>query len=289
MDSKLMSSSSISNSHLARSPATSHWLSRISGGSLLRASLASAAALAFLITGSAALATNDDYGDDEEAPLDVAELFFELNNTDGDLGIHGLIDGDAWKKLEIEDPREKQLLMIRVVRTLARQGLTEIFFESAEPTFDELAPEDFFARFPEGTYEISARTIEGDELESETAVTHLLPAPPLVSVNGVAAAENCDAELPVVGAPVTISWDAVTESHPELGRTFEPITVVNYEVVVEIDETPFSSSTILPPDVTSFVLPTEILALGDEIKFEVLVREASFNQTATESCFVIEG
>jgi hypothetical protein len=27
---------------------------------------------------------------------------------------------------------------------------------------------------------------------------------------------------------------------------------------------------------------------GDEVKFEVLVREASYNQTAIESCFAIE-
>lgn len=253
------------------------------GIDVLRLSLIMTVALASITITSMAAASED-----EETPLDVAELFFELNNTDGDLGIHGLIDGDAWKQLEIENPREDQILMVRIVRNLAAQGLTEIFFESAEPTFDDLLPEVFFARFPEGTYEISAKTIEGSELESETEVTHLLPAPPLVSVNGSAAADDCDADQPTVMAPVTISWDPVTESHPELGRTFEPITVVNYEVVVEIDETPFRTSTILPPDVTSFQVPSEILALGEEIKFEVLVREESFNQTAVESCFVLD-
>ena len=73
----------------------------------------------------------------------------------------------------------------------------------------------------------------------------------------------------------------------ELGRINEPIEVVNYEVVAEIDETPFVVSAILPPDAGSFVIPAEIIALGDEIKFEVLVREASFNQTGVESCFVL--
>ena len=43
--------------------------------------------------------------------------------------------------------------------------------------------------------------------------------------------------------------------------------VVNYEVVVEIDDEPWNSSSILPPDVTSFELPEEILRLSDEIKF----------------------
>ena len=66
------------------------------------------------------------------------------------------------------------------------------------------------------------------------------------------------------------------------------IDVVNYEVVVEMEETPFRTSTILPPSAISFGVPAEILALSDEVKFEVLVREASYNQTAVESCFCID-
>ena len=97
-----------------------------------------------LILGAAAPELWADDDDDDEIPFDEAELFFELNNTDGDLGIHALIDGDAWKRLEIEDPRERKMLDIKVKGRLRRQGLTEIFFESAEPTFDELAPEDSF-------------------------------------------------------------------------------------------------------------------------------------------------
>jgi hypothetical protein len=44
-------------------------------------------------------------------------------------------------------------------------------------------------------------------------------------------------------------------------------------------------SVILPPGVTSMKIPDEFIALGDGFKYEVLVREESFNQTATESCF----
>ena len=32
-------------------------------------------------------------------PFELAELFLELNDTDGDLGIHGEIDQDAWTSL----------------------------------------------------------------------------------------------------------------------------------------------------------------------------------------------
>ena len=47
----------------------------------------------------------------QELPFDEAQLYFELNHTDGDLGFHGLIDGDAWKSLEIEDRPSETLLM----------------------------------------------------------------------------------------------------------------------------------------------------------------------------------
>ncbi len=230
--------------------------------------------------------------EDVETPFDEAQIFFELNNTDGDLGIHALIDGEAWKRLEIEDPRERRMLAVIVRGRLRRQGLTEIFFESAEPTFDELLPEEFFARFPEGTYEVEGLTLEGEELESETEVTHLMPAPPVIRVNGVPAAEDCDeGPIPTAGAPVTISWDDVTLSHPDLGRRNEPVTVVNYEVVVEIDDTPFKSNAILPPGQTSLTVPPEFIALiesGEDVKYEVLVGEESFNQTAFESCSELE-
>ena len=89
-----------------------------------------------------------DDDDEEEIPFDEAHVFFELNDTDGDLGIHAKIDGDEWKYLAIEDPRERRMLRIAVNGRLRRQGLTEIFFESAEPTFDELPPNVFFNRFP---------------------------------------------------------------------------------------------------------------------------------------------
>ena len=257
---------------------------------LSRAFVATIAALALSIVAPASSA------DDDEIPFDEAEIFFELNNTDGDLGIHALIDGDAWNKLEIEDRDGRDMLKIKVRGRLGLQGLTEIFFESAEPPFtsedpDEvtLLPAEFFRRFPAGEYEIEGRTLEGEELESEVTLTHVMPAPADVKVNGEDAAADCDADLPVVsrGDPVTLSWDPVTGSHPDLGISGVDIDVVNYEVVVEIDETPFRTSIILPPEARSFLVPSEILALSDEVKFEVLVREASFNQTAVESCFCV--
>ena len=92
----------------------------------------------------------------EEAPsFSKSGVFFELNHSDGDLGIHAKIDGDGWRGLALDDPAGNRVLDIQVKGNLALQGLTELFTESAEPSFDELKPKDFFARFPEGTYAIS--------------------------------------------------------------------------------------------------------------------------------------
>ena len=237
--------------------------------------------------------------DDGEVPFAEAELFFELNDTDGDLGIHGKVDGGPWKMIEISDPRERRMLRVKTRGRLRRQGLTELFFESAEPTFDELDPEDFFRRFPEGTYEIEGVREDGAELESETELTHTLPAPALTTVNAMREANECDPDepdydAPITGSPVTIAWEPVEVSHPELG-TWPPVavTIVNYElvaeVVVEVDGEEFNSvfSAVLPPGETSLTLPEQFLAQGSEFKYEVLAREASYNQTAVESCFLV--
>ena len=256
-----------------------------------------AAALAMPVT---AIAGGDH--DDDEIPFEEAHVFFELNNTDGDLGIHALIDGDAWRYLAIEDQNERTILSVFVRGRLRRQGLTEIFFESAEPPFDELSPEAFFRRFPEGTYEVEGLTSDWEELESEVEITHAMPAPAEPTVNDTAMAQQCDEDepgydAPTVSLPVVIAWPEVDRTHPDLGspRDSEDITIVNYEVVVEAElETDDGEefvtvfSAVIPPDVTSMTIPAEFLAQSDTFKYEVLAREESWNQTAVESCFLLD-
>ena len=221
------------------------------------------------------------------AEFSKAELFLELNDTDGDLGIHGNIDGGPYARLEIEDPNERVILVLRAAGRLARQGLTELFFESAEPTFDELPPAEFFRRFPEGTYEIEAVSLTGEEIESAVVLNHVLAAPVgNITVNGIPAAENCDASsLPAVTPPVIIDWDPVTASHPTIGKT-GPVEIVRYQFVVEIEGANIAVD--LPPTVTQFEVPAGILALGDEFKFEIIARTASGNNTAIETCFTLQ-
>lgn len=93
--------------------------------------------------------------------------------------------------------------------------------------------------------------------------------------------------LPVVEVPVVLSWDPVTESHPELGASGD-VEVEYYEVVAEIDDTSFTSSSLVPADVTELTIPEEFIALSDEFKFEILVRDVNGNKTAVESCFEVD-
>ena len=245
--------------------------------------------LAAAISLAAAVAPQTSWADDE-IPFDEAELFFELNDTDGDFGIHAKIDGEAWKMLAIEAPNERRILNVRTGGSLRQQGLTELFFESDEPSFDELDPEEFFERFPEGIYEIEGVTLEGDELESEVEITHLIPAPAEnIQISGEPAAEDCDADpLPSVSGAVVIRWDEVTETHEELGVEGD-IEIVRQELVVEREEPELLVFHVdLPPNVTEFEVPQDFIDLGEEFKFEILVQEASGNRTAVESCFEVE-
>ena len=249
-----------------------------------------------LAIGYGATAVADD-DDEETIPWDVATIYFELNNTDGDLGIHSLIDGGPWKQLEIETPDERENLRIRLRNRLRRQGLTELFFESAEPPFESdepdertLTPEQFFRRFPEGIYEVSGLSIDNEELESDVTVTHVMPAPPEIFVGGAPVSEDCDEDPgPAVSAPFDISWLPVTMSHPDLGRSGEPVEIVRYELIVERPddpEVPFKITAELGPNVTTFPFPAGLVG-SEPMKVEVLAREASGNQTATESCFQV--
>ncbi len=221
------------------------------------------------------------------AELSEAQLYFELNNTDRDLGLHSSIDGEPYVKLEIEDPFGREILGIEAQRRLARQGLTQLFFESAEPSFDELSPAAFFNRFPEGIYEIEVVDEDGLEFEVEVFLSQVLAAPVgNITVNGIPAAKSCDANvLPSVSAPVVIDWNPVTKSHPTIGKK-GVVVIDQYQFFVEREGVKLSVE--LPPSVTEFEVPADILALGDDFKFEIIARTATGNNTAIETCFLLE-
>lgn len=237
--------------------------------------------LALLLTGVGSV---PPVGKAQGAPLlTQAELFLELNDTDGDLGIHGSIDGGPWTSLEIEGPGERLILQVFSKGRLRTQGMTQLSFESAEPPFDELSPAEFLRRFPEGRYEIDATAQDGSEFETTATLSHVLAAPPdNITLSGTPLSEDCDANVPLVATPIVVEWDPVTQSHPEIGRRGQ-VRINRYQVFVEREGVNLAVD--LPPNVTRFEVPTGITALAAEFKFEIIARTTKGNNTAVESCF----
>lgn len=231
---------------------------------------------------------DDEDSDETTIPFTKDRLLLQLNDTDGDLGFHARLDGEPWKTLSIRDPSERTIFSVVPKGQLKDLGMTEVSFESHEPPFDELDPARFFAEFPEGEYEISGRTIDGRKLESEVQLSHVIPAPVRnIAISGAASPPDCEEDSgPIVSKPLTIYWDPVTHSHPELGRTAD-VSILGYQLVLEREEpTPLKFQVDLDASDTSFLVPQDLVDANDEFKIEVLVVETNGNETGTEGCFV---
>lgn len=221
---------------------------------------------------------------ESELPFSEAQVLIQLNDTDEDLGFHARIDGEPWKRVIIENPDEHVLFDLRLRGALRRQGLTELAFESAEPNFEDLDPAVFFARFPEGEYEIEGFGFDGVEYESVSELSHLIPAAPdNLSVSGIPAPDDCDGVIPLANDPIVIAWDDVTASHANLGEPGD-VEIESYEVAVEAETVDYTIN--VEPDVTSVTLASGAIPSGEEVKYQVLVREAEGNETSSESCFI---
>ena len=86
-------------------------------------------------------------------PYEINDLFIETNATDGDIGLQLLADVDEWDKFTLRDPNGRKLMMKAQTKgRLQGWGLTELFWEAAEPEFSEVPLRKFKKRFPAGKY-----------------------------------------------------------------------------------------------------------------------------------------
>jgi hypothetical protein len=223
--------------------------------------------------------SSDDHPGDFLAvadPFDDAELFFEENATDGDLGIQVFLDGPPWERIAVFTPYWTRLVDVKVKGNAKVIGLTEIFSESAEPSYDELPREEFLALFPEGDYLMLGKTVEGDWLISEATLTHDLPTQPeIVSPQEDEEVDPCQ--------PFTIEWILVADPDP-------PCSVIEaYEVILS-KEHPGEPVRTLSIDMlstdTSITISQGFLEPGKEYKVEILALESSGNKVITEVPFV---
>jgi hypothetical protein len=201
--------------------------------------------------------------------LEVSRIYWEYNSSANDLGVHVSLDGEDWKQLNIINPEGRTIFEVEGGGPYRMLGMTELFFEGAEPSLDEVPLEDLLALFPEGKYRFTGRTVDGDAIVGTGQLTHAIPAGP----TNVAAALNGDS--------LVIGWDPVTgppDGFPDL-----PINIVGYQVVVGSFQVTIPATTT-PLQVT---VPPEFVASlpAGENLFEVLAIEAGGNQTITEGSF----
>jgi hypothetical protein len=205
----------------------------------------------------------------ERVPLTVARIYFEYNASANDLGVHVLLDGEDWRKLRILDPKGRAIFDVVGRRGYKQLGMTELFFEGAEPSLTDVPLEYLLALFPEGAYEFRGRTVDGAKLEGTGTLSHAIP-------DGLSVSATVGP-----GDSVVISWDPVTrppEGFPDL-----PIDIVSYQVLFGEE-----FRVVVPASTTKLTVSPEFVAslASGEQPFEVLAIEAGGNQTLTEGSFV---
>lgn len=212
--------------------------------------------------------------------FDEAEIFFEYNSTDQDLGIQIFFDAEGWKEVEVKFKGE-EIFEVENDENLRKIGSTEVFTESAEPPLckkgdPELCSEEeieeaieaFLALFPEGMYKFRGRTVKGQRLRGKAELTHDLLEP---------------VELDLDYFP-EITW---TNLNPAGATT-------RVEVVVELvvnpdtdDEVVYTETATFPGDQLSYTVSDDFQDLIDanpdaDLKVEILIDEESGNRTITE-------
>lgn len=205
-------------------------------------------------------------------PFSAAEVFFEINATDGDAGIQVFFDAEGWKDVKIFDPDGK-VFMVKVKKSLKEIGLTELRFESEEPGFDEMPLDEFLALFPPGTYRFVGKTVDGERLEGAATLTHAIPDAATIL------APAMDEVLPEEN--VVIRWNGV--ANPPGSQ------IVGYEVIVEREDPLRTFTVLLPASARAVTVPEEFLEPGTDYKFEIIAIETSGNKTIVESTFSTAG
>lgn len=214
----------------------------------------------------------------EAADFEESRIYIEYNSTDNDLGFHVSLDGEDWKTLKIINANGKLIADIQGKGPYKQLGLTELFFEGAEPSLFEFPLADLLALFPPGKYEFQGKTVDGEKISGESTLSHAVPAGPDVSAS----------DDTVVGNSLTIRWDPVTQVATDpAGGIFPdlPIHVVAYQIIVDPFQVTLPATD--PPAPMSVTVPPEFvesLEPGTH-DFEVLAIDEGGNQTITSATF----
>jgi hypothetical protein len=190
-------------------------------------------------------------------PFDEAQVFLEFNTTDNDLGFQLFLDAEGWKSVNVTDPTGRQVTRLLAGGKLAEIGITELRFESAEPS-----PAEVLSRFPGGRYTFTGQSVEGGTLESKPTLSHfLLPAPSFSPRDGQV----------VNPSNTVVKWKA-----PGAKRV---------EIIIESDELGHVLDVTVSGSTTQLTVPPQFLRRGREYKIEILAIANNGNRTIAESTF----
>lgn len=197
------------------------------------------------------------------ANLKNARIFFEFNLTDDDLGVQVFLDADAWRTLTLVDPGGNPILQMDAHGVLGILGLTELFWESSEPS-----PQEVLALFAPGQYTFEVTDVDGNTLTGMVTLSHDLPLPAVVTFP--------EEDGSVDPADTTISW-----THPQLNQ------LAAFEVVVEnVTSGVLTAAFTLPASATTVhIAPEALTGPGKKYKVEVIAIAKNGNKTIVEVPF----
>jgi hypothetical protein len=221
-----------------------------------------------------------------------ADIFFELNATDRDVGPQLAVDADRLIFFSVDNPLGRTILKTFAQGKLGTLGVNELALEGEEPSLLEVSFRRLLALFPPGDYRFRGLTATGERLRSTDALTAELPCP----VRIVSPPE--DDATPIDN--VVISWQpapGVFDPDRQRCDRSRDVGLVGYQVIVGIENDARNIDRDLvidlPPSVTSVRVPPVFLAQAarfadTEYEVEVLAIEDSGNRTITEQSFDVE-
>jgi hypothetical protein len=218
-----------------------------------------------------------------------ADVFFELNSTARDVGLHAFFDAEAWREVRILDPRGREVFEVNARGASRRIGVTELRFEGEEPNVSEVPFSRLRTLFPSGRYQFRGTTVEGQALRGSDRLTAELPCPTRIVSPAEGALVRAD--------DLTVRWVAppgVFNPDNQDCNARRNVGLVGFEVTVDFTNeragVQRTFSILLPRGARQVRVPPNFLAEGarlpgTEFGAEVLAIEDSGNKTITERGF----
>ncbi len=194
-------------------------------------------------------------------PFSALSLTIEINATAFDSGVLFFSDTpESLEHLMIQDPNGQTVWQMTSSDPL-ELGLTEIFWETAEPDIQTA-----LLAYPPGPYTVTGVAFNGTVVQGVTELSHSFPEAATILSPEPGALLNIE--------NVVVSWE------------LDPMASY-YWLQIDVDDLGFSNVIRLPPGVSKFRLPAAILAKGSAVTVDVASTLPNGNATVKSVEFEI--